>query len=84
MSKEALPQITPNMEKDIHDYNMMEYLDTENYEFDNEKKALFEKVMKNSTELEAIGHLAKDLNFNIDVNNFSFKTLIIELFSKLI
>lgn len=68
MSKRALPQITQMNEKEIVDDDMMEYLDSENFEFDKEKKALFEKVMKNSTELEAIGHLAKDLNQNIDVN----------------
>jgi len=67
MSIKALPQITQNIEKDLNDNYKTEYLDSENFEFDNEKKALFERVMKNSTELEAIGHLAKDLNQNIDV-----------------
>jgi len=67
MSIKALPQITQNIEQELNDNYTMEYLDNENFEFDNEKKALFERVMKNSTELEAIGHLAKDLNQNIDV-----------------
>jgi len=72
MSREALPQINPVNEKEMNEYEMMDYLDTENFEFDKEKKALIEKTMKNSSELEAIGHLAKDLNYNIDVILFLF------------
>ncbi len=68
MSREVLPQVI-QYEKDIQGDEMMDYLDTENFEFEKEKKALINKTLKNSTDLEAIGHLAKDLNFNIDVKN---------------
>jgi len=68
MSREELPQVTVNSEKEIDNYDMMDYMDSENFEFDKEQKALLDKIMKNSGEIEAIGHLAKDLNYNIDVN----------------
>lgn len=68
MSKEALPAVqSPVTEREYNHSEIVDYIDTDNFEIDKEKKALIEKVMKNSNEIEAIGILAKDLNHNIEV-----------------
>jgi hypothetical protein len=54
-------------EENIENTQLLHYLDSEDLEFDNEKLALLEKVLKSSAELETIGIIAKDLNHNIEV-----------------
>jgi hypothetical protein len=54
-------------EDNIENTQMPEYIDSEELEFDKDKKALIDKVMKSSAELENIQIVAKDLNFNIEV-----------------
>jgi len=55
-------------EENFENTQMPEYIDSEELDFDKDKKALIEKVMKSSAELENIGIIAKDLNYNIEVN----------------
>ena len=56
----------------IENSQMPEYIDSEELDFDKDKKALIEKVMKSSFELENIGIIAKDLNHNIEVTTLLF------------
>lgn len=68
MSRENLPVIQQSMNKQMDYSDEMEYMDSDNFELDKDKKALMERVMKSSTEIHAIGILAKDLNTNIEVS----------------
>ena len=54
-------------EENVENTDMPEYIDSEELEFDKDKKALIDKVMKSSAELENIQIVARDLNFNIEV-----------------
>lgn len=54
-------------DENVENTQMPEYIDSEELEFDKDKKALVEKVMKSTAELESIGLIAKDLNYNIEV-----------------
>jgi len=65
MSKLILLKANHISKKDFE--NNMEYLESEEFEFDVNRKELLGKILKNSIEIEKIENIAKDLNIKIEV-----------------